>query len=370
MAAGGLDCLVVRGISTKWDSGMANVRYLSQIGGNGEEAIVVFPAEGEPSVLLFAASQLPFWAAAQNWVGDLRLGLGRWASAAAEAVRTAGAHRGRVGVVGLSGRHASGAAVSHDLYAELESDLAEAQLVPASALLEDLRLDKSDEELGHLRRAAKLCAVAFETMRSVAEPGMPARRAYAEIVGSILAAGGEAPVYLLYEAGPSPRHPLRFPPERVLAPGDVVLHELSTKFGGYWSHLASPVFVGEPTPVFRRLEAVARAAYQEVVAAARPGASLGELGAALAGPIESAGFAWSRPRWKGLGLEQIEHPVDAPSERSAGPAGLVLRQGMVFGVQVTVTTADRSRGVMIGDALAITPSGPEQLSGLELETAA
>ena len=43
MAERGLGALIIRCISSKWDSGTANVRYVSQIGGNGEEAIVVFP---------------------------------------------------------------------------------------------------------------------------------------------------------------------------------------------------------------------------------------------------------------------------------------------------------------------------------------
>ena len=31
----GLDALLIRGVSTKWDGGIANIRYISQIGGNG-----------------------------------------------------------------------------------------------------------------------------------------------------------------------------------------------------------------------------------------------------------------------------------------------------------------------------------------------
>ena len=45
MAVRGLDALVVRGLSSKWDGGTANIRYLTQIGGNGEDAMAVFPTK-------------------------------------------------------------------------------------------------------------------------------------------------------------------------------------------------------------------------------------------------------------------------------------------------------------------------------------
>ena len=72
MARANLDCLIVRGISSKWDSGIANIRYISQIGGNGEEAMAVFPKSGEPIILVWSPTQLEWWPTAQNWVKDIR----------------------------------------------------------------------------------------------------------------------------------------------------------------------------------------------------------------------------------------------------------------------------------------------------------
>ena len=58
MSEQGLDCLIIRGISSKWDSGIANIRYVSQIGGNGEEAMAVFPRKGDPIILVWSPTQL------------------------------------------------------------------------------------------------------------------------------------------------------------------------------------------------------------------------------------------------------------------------------------------------------------------------
>ena len=83
MKAQQLDCLIVYGANMGWDSKMANVRYLTQIGGNGEQAWVVFPLNGEPACFTSFAWINDWWHYSQNWISDVRPIQGSWAASLA-----------------------------------------------------------------------------------------------------------------------------------------------------------------------------------------------------------------------------------------------------------------------------------------------
>ncbi|MBP1732316.1 MAG: hydrolase/M24 family peptidase, partial [Deltaproteobacteria bacterium] len=70
----GLDALLIWGHSGKWDWHMANVHYLSQVGGNGEEGFLVFPLEGDPSLFIWHRSlyQVNAWLEYGSWIKDFQ----------------------------------------------------------------------------------------------------------------------------------------------------------------------------------------------------------------------------------------------------------------------------------------------------------
>src|SRR5687768_2961958 len=72
MRARGLSAVVVHGNSSKWDCGAADVRYLSHIGGNGEEGYLVFDLHEDPTYVLPGAGHIENWLAMQDWTKDLR----------------------------------------------------------------------------------------------------------------------------------------------------------------------------------------------------------------------------------------------------------------------------------------------------------
>ena len=368
----GLDALLIRGISTKWDSGTANVRYISQIGGNGEEAMAIFPAKGDPVVFVWAPSQLKWWPIAQDWVKDIRLGNPSWAMTSTDCLKEMGHEKGRIGVVGIEGSGEAGKCMSHDIYKGIREALPEAQFEPASDILEKLRLNKSQEEIEFLAKATELCDVGVKAMLEIARPGVTNYEVYGEIVGATLKAGGESPMFLMYEADPEPVHALRFPSDRTLAPGYKIIQEIAPKYAGYWSQVMVPVCLGEPDAEYRALVEAACQACDEAVKAIRPGISMKQLAEMMNRPIVEAGFTWTRPQWQGLGLEQSEAPTDwsfpnALGEAGQGPADLLLEEGMVLGLQPMAAKADHSRGTSVGDAVAVTKEGARKLGKTKMQ---
>lgn len=372
----GLDSLVIRGISSKWDSGTANIRYISQVGGNGEEAMAVFSLKEDPVIFIYGTSQIGWWKMAQDWVKDIRQGSPSWSRRTVECVKELGHERGRIGVVGVGGHNLAGKCMSYDIYTEILEGLPEAHFEPASDILESLRIVKSEEEVEYLRRAAELCDVAIDAMLEAAKPGAKAYEVYGKMIGAVHCAGGESPMFLMYEADPHPFHALRFPSDRALEPGYMIIQEVAPKFAGYWSQAMVPVSLGEPPPLYRQLAEVAIEGYNEGINAIRPGITRNDLADAINRPIREAGFTWYRPQFAGLGLEQSEAPNDVHfGDRGSdlraympdAPPEIVLKEGMVIGMQPMAATENRAEGMQVGDALVVTKDGARRLGKSRME---
>src|SRR5947209_4343224 len=98
-----LDAIIGLPNSSHWDQFQAEVRYLSQIGGNCTEVAVIFPLEGEVTAVLRGEADIAWWAMQQDWVRDLRPSRRAFAQPIAERLHELGLASGRIGVCGLEG---------------------------------------------------------------------------------------------------------------------------------------------------------------------------------------------------------------------------------------------------------------------------
>jgi methionyl aminopeptidase len=121
--------------------------------------------------------------------------------------------------------------------------------------------------------------------------------------------------------------------DRVFRAGDVVKMDLGVHLDGYIADTAGTVDLGENAPLVR----ASRSALEKAISLVRPGASTGDLGAAIQGEIEGQGF---RPvanlTGHGLGRYEIHTPPTVPNIRMHG--GAVLREGMVFAIEPFAST--------------------------------
>lgn len=163
------------------------------------------------------------------------------------------------------------------------------------------------------------------------------------------------------------------PGSRRLQPGDLVSLDFGAVKDGWYGDAAVTVSVGEPTPVAARLMAVTAEALARGVAAARPGARLGDVGAAVQGCVEAGGFSVVRD-FVGHGIGRALHePPPVPNFGEAG-TGILLRPGMVLAIEPMVTagrpevellgdgwtaiSADRTLSAHFEHTIAVTEAGP------------
>ena len=124
--------------------------------------------------------------------------------------------------------------------------------------------------------------------------------------------------------------------KRVLKEGDIVSVDCGAIVDGYYGDAAITVPVGQKIdPDTVRLLKATEASLQAGIAAVRPGATLGDVGAAVQGVVEAEGFSVVRDFvGHGIGVQMHEDP-QVPNFGEAGQ-GMKLKVGMVIAIEPMV----------------------------------
>ena len=164
---------------------------------------------------------------------------------------------------------------------------------------------------------------------------------------------------------------------RVLRDGDLVGLDFGAILHGFHGDAALTVVVGRGSPEALRLVEATRAALESGIAAARSGGRVGDIGAAVQGSAESAGFSVVR-EFVGHGIgRRLHEPPQVPNFGMAG-TGAWLRPGLVLAIEPmvnagnpgvrtledgwTAVTEDGSLSAHFEHTVAVTEAGPEVLT--------
>ena len=132
---------------------------------------------------------------------------------------------------------------------------------------------------------------------------------------------------------------------KVLKDGDIVNIDVTVIKDGWHGDTSRMYVVGTPSVMARRLVDVTREAMFRGIRAVRPGATLGDVGAAIQTYAESERFSVVR-EYCGHGIGRIYH--DDPQVLHYGRAGegLVLKQGMTFTIEPMINEGQRHTKVL------------------------
>jgi methionyl aminopeptidase len=166
--------------------------------------------------------------------------------------------------------------------------------------------------------------------------------------------------------------------KRVLKDGDIVSLDFGVFVDGYCGDSAITVAVGEKIdPDTARLLKVTEASLHAAIKVVKPGATLGDVGAAVQGVVEAEGFSVVRDFvGHGIGVHMHEDP-QVPNFGQAGK-GMKLRAGMVIAIEPmvnagkpdvmvledgwTAVTADGSMSAHFEHSVAVTATGSRILT--------
>ena len=365
----GVEALVIRSDSSKWDSGSAEGRYLTQIGGNGEEGYTVFGLHDDPTFVIWGAGHIENWLEIQDWTTDIRP-----STPSAMRVVIGRLHELEVarGVIALVGRAPSPLAADgrwpYRAYEELRRELSDARFVDFEAELAVARSIKSAEEIACHEKAMAIVEEAVAAMYRHARPGVRATDLMGKVVGALVSAGSEMCVSVVVGASQRARMAARVVPHRPLEAGDVILSEVTGKYAGYWSQAHVPVAVGgPPTATHRRLFDVALEGLRRGEAALRPGITTLDLARAIREPIGKAGHGSAiLPPFKGIGLAITEIPLSPPVSADPGGDYPVIRENMILTLEPIAMDDEAKIGVHLAETFAVTSAGCRRLGRRDL----
>ena len=362
MAEQELDALVVRAPD--------NVVYLSNYWCMKGYDIVVFPREGEPTLVVVEPQRDD--AGRTAWTDDIRLFKGyderdprpptaRALELAQEVVREAGYER--IGLELSLGTQASDRMVGEPTTYTHAFFHAFGAAEDATLLLAEARAVKTPQEIERMRLANELAALAMEHVRRELRPGMRESEAGALWEGFVhgqgTGYGGKVELargFALVWSGPGIQT-FTATGDRPVQEREPTLFEIWVCVDGYWCDHTKNVCPGELTQEYDELLDRLLAVYGAAVDHVRPGASLPELDRLVREGIAEAGYPGqpSHPVAHGVGARAHEPPY----AHQAG--GGVIEEGMVLAIEPGAYW-EGGGGLRVEDNFLVTANGAEQLS--------
>jgi methionyl aminopeptidase len=141
-----------------------------------------------------------------------------------------------------------------------------------------------------------------------------------------------------------------------LSEGDIVNVDVTSELDGFHGDTSITFAIGSPPPDAARVVAAARACLDAGIAAVRPGARLGDIGAAIEAEAARHGCGIVR-EFCGHGIGRHMHMPPQVSHVGRAGTGLRLRAGMCFTIE-PMTTIGEPRIVVLDDGwTAVTADG-------------
>lgn len=165
--------------------------------------------------------------------------------------------------------------------------------------------------------------------------------------------------------------------KQILKEGDIINIDVTPIVDGYYGDTSKTYFVGEPSPIARKLVEVTEESMWRGIRAVQPGAKLGDIGAAIQEYAEAQGFSVVRD-FVGHGVSRIFHTAPQVPHYGVRGKGKKLRPGMVFTIEPminegtwevevladkwTAVTKDRKLSAQFEHTVAVTENGVEVLT--------
>ncbi|MDJ0763721.1 MAG: type I methionyl aminopeptidase [Myxococcota bacterium] len=146
------------------------------------------------------------------------------------------------------------------------------------------------------------------------------------------------------------------PGPRQLKPGDIINVDVTSILDGWHGDVSATFYIGDPSPAARHLVEVTRTCLQLGISEVRPGARIGDIGAAIQAYAEANGCSVVRD-FVGHGVGQAFH--EAPQiphfgKRGRGPR---LKEGMVFTIEPMINQGGWQLHTLSDGWTAVTSDG-------------
>jgi Xaa-Pro dipeptidase len=290
-------------------------------------------------------------ASRKSWIKDIR-GTSHFLKDLRETLKKFNM-KGTVGIAGAGEMTAS-------LY---EGILQEAAIESADPIMEEIARGKTDEELAVIQKTAGIAEIGFKAFLEYARVGIREYELLAEMEFAMRAAGADD-IFNLMGSG-NHNYAMHAPTDRRLAPGDVVIGEITPACEGQFIQLCRTVFLGKPDSVLTEKYHILVRALAESLKQVKAGNPAALISKAMNGVISEAGYGkycyppYMRARGHGFGVGSIAPGavIDDETKVNLGKHQVVIVHPNQYFPETGYLAC--------GETILVTDTGLERLSNTE-----
>jgi len=260
------------------------------------------------------------------------------------------------GTVGIAG-------AGEMTYALYEGIRQEAAVELVDEIIEEIAKEKTEKELDVIRKTARIAEIGFKAFLKYARIGIREYELLAETEFAMRSAGADD-IFNLMGSG-SHNYAMHAPTDRRLAPGDVVIGEITPACEGQFIQLCRTVFLGKPGPVLKEKYSILVRALGESLKQVKSGNPAALISKTMNKIISESGYAkycyppYMRARGHGFGVGSI-----APGAVIDDDTKVCLGRHQVVIVHPNQYFPETGY-LACGETILVTDTGMERLSDTE-----
>ncbi|EMF0464328.1 aminopeptidase P family protein [Enterococcus hirae] len=242
-------------------------------------------------------------------------------------------------------------------YSVLE-EIIDAQLIPISGMIEELREIKDEEEIAIIEKACSIADLAYDHILKMIQPGMTEIEVANQLDFYMRSIGASGVSFeTIVASGLRSAMPHGVASKKIIEQGDLITIDFGCYYEGYVSDMTRTFAIGDPGEQLKEIYQIVLEAQLAVLEVAKPGVTGKQLDAVARDYITKHGYgeAFGHSTGHGIGLEIHEGPnVSVRAEKQFVPGNIITDEPGIYLPGIG--------GVRIEDDLLITSDGNRVLT--------
>ena len=242
-------------------------------------------------------------------------------------------------------------------YSVLE-EIIDAQLIPISGMIEELREIKDEEEIAIIEKACSIADLAYDHILKMIQPGMTEIEVANQLDFYMRSLGASGVSFeTIVASGLRSAMPHGVASKKIIEQGDLITIDFGCYYEGYCSDMTRTFAIGDPGEQLKEIYQIVLEAQLAVLEVAKPGVTGKQLDAVARDYITKHGYgeAFGHSTGHGIGLEIHEGPnVSVRAEKQFVPGNIITDEPGIYLPGIG--------GVRIEDDLLITSDGNRVLT--------
>ena len=342
------------------------VRYFSNYWPSFETAGVLIAAEGEPMLLIGPESYT--YASDRSVIPDIKLLKafressepeypGKKLDTFAPLFRQmlGGKKLTKFGVAGLPLMTIG----VYEALCEALSEFGVEKPVKADAVVNELRMHKTENELKCMRAAAEITRKTFDYVLENIKVGMTEQQVCGLALGKMHELGAERESYPLWVlTGKGSNQAISRPRNKKIEKGDMTFIQIGARVDGYASSIGRPVVFGKATAEQRELIEVGYKAQEKVIAMLKAGTPAADVAKAHIKNVTDMGYG----DWLLYGPCHGNGTMEGEAPWIETTSDYLLEENMTFCVDIFLGSSKTETGLRMEDVVCVKADGAENLT--------